>query len=77
MSYYIEQVPRRSRTSENFYGERVGEDLDEVPEGQIKDSGRVLSNDMSVGRARGCDAVVSSVTGQRSGPLPKWTGRLT
>ena len=28
-------------------------------------------------RARGCDAVVSSVTGQRSGSLPKWTGRPT
>ena len=61
--------------SENFYDERAQAESNEVAKGRINDSGPVLSTDMLVGGARGCDLVVSSVTGLRPGLVPKWIDR--
>lgn len=43
---------------ENFFGERAIRELREFAEVRINDSGRVLTTDMLVDGARGCDAVV-------------------
>ena len=60
---------------ENFYGERAIKELKEFAEVRIDDIGRVLTTDMLVDSARGCDAVASSATGQRARPVPKWMDR--
>ncbi|MEN8196390.1 MAG: NAD(P)-dependent oxidoreductase [Pseudomonadota bacterium] len=43
---------------ENFYGERAIKELKEFAKVRINDSGRVLTTDMLVEGARGCDVVV-------------------
>ena len=59
-----------------FYGENAIKDLKEFAEYRFNDIGRVLTTDMLADRTRGCDIVVSSVTGLRARPVTKWMDRL-